>query len=112
MFQYTVSAKAHSLTYNILVHFSSSKPSSSFNTSAFLKTVKKKWNWTYNKIAFVIAKEINTYWSYIVRISIFINLASNILLLAGKTYFLTSQGLVKAGMNCRALLWHIILIPR
>ena len=60
-------------------------------------------NWTYNKIAFVIAKEINTYWSYIVRISIFINLASNILLLVSKKYFLTSQGLVGAGMNRRAL---------
>jgi hypothetical protein len=39
----------------------------------------------------------------IVRISIFINLASNILLLASKKYFLTSQGLVGAGMNRRAL---------
>ena len=56
------------------------------------------------KLDFVIAKEINTYWSYIVRTSIFINLASNILLLASKKYFLTSQGLVGAGMNRRALL--------
>jgi hypothetical protein len=47
--------------------------------------------------------QINTYWSYIVQICIFINLASNILLLASKTCFLTSQGLVGAGMNCRAL---------
>jgi len=44
-----------------------------------------------------------TYWSYIVRICIIINLASNILLLASKKCFLTSQGLVGAGMNCRAL---------
>jgi hypothetical protein len=58
-------------------------------------------NWTYNKIAFVIAKEIKTYWSYIVRICI--NLASNILLLESKKYFLTSQGLVGADMNRRAL---------
>ena len=42
--------------------------------------------------------QINTYWSYIVRI-----LASNILLLASKKCFLTSQALVSAGMNCRAL---------
>ena len=60
-------------------------------------------NWTYNKIAFVIAKEIKTYWSYIVRICI--NLASNILLLESKKYFLTSQGLVGAGMNRRVLKW-------
>ena len=39
----------------------------------------------------------------IVRISIFINMASNILLLASRKYVLTSQGLVGAGMNCRAL---------
>ena len=43
--------------------------------------------------------QINTYWRYIVRI-----MASNILLLASKIVFLTSQGLVGAGMNCRALL--------
>ena len=30
-------------------------------------------------------------------------MASNILLLASKIVFLTSQGLVGAGMNCRAL---------
>ena len=30
-------------------------------------------------------------------------MASNILLLASKKCFLTSQGLVGAGMNCRAL---------
>jgi hypothetical protein len=36
--------------------------------------------------------QINTYWSCIVRIGIFINLASNILLLASKKCFLTSQG--------------------
>jgi hypothetical protein len=42
--------------------------------------------------------QINTYWRYIVRI-----MASNILLLASKKCFLTSQGLVGAGMNCRAL---------
>ena len=47
--------------------------------------------------------QINTYWSYIVRICIFINLASNILLLVSKKCFLTSQRLVGAGMNCRAL---------
>jgi hypothetical protein len=47
--------------------------------------------------------QINTYWSYIVRICIFINLASNLLLLASKTCFFNSQGLVGAGMNCRAL---------
>ena len=41
--------------------------------------------------------QINTYWRYIVRI-----MASNILLLASKIVFLTSQGLVGAGMNCRA----------
>ena len=49
--------------------------------------------------------QINTYWSYIVQICIFINLESNILLLASKKCFLTSQGLVGAGMNCRALLF-------
>ena len=42
--------------------------------------------------------QINTYWRYIVRIT-----ASNILLLVSKNYFPTSQGLVGAGMNCRAL---------
>ena len=42
--------------------------------------------------------QINTYWRYIVR-----TMASNILLLASKIVFLTSQGLVGAGMNCRAL---------
>ena len=42
--------------------------------------------------------QINTYWRYIVQI-----IASNILLLASKKCFLTSQGLVGAGMNCRAL---------
>ena len=47
--------------------------------------------------------QINTYQSYIVRICIFINLASNILLLASKKCLLTSQGLVGLGMNCRAL---------
>jgi hypothetical protein len=47
--------------------------------------------------------QINTYWSYIVRICIFVNLASNILLLASKKCFLTNQGLVGAGMYCRAL---------
>ena len=34
-----------------------------------------------------------------------VNLASNILLLSKKC-FLTSQGIVKPGMNCRALLKH------
>ena len=43
--------------------------------------------------------QITTYWKYIVRI-----MASNILLLASKFVVLTSQGLVDAGMNCRALL--------
>jgi len=42
--------------------------------------------------------QINTYWRYIVRI-----MASNILLLVSKKCFLTSQELVSAGMNCRAL---------
>ena len=42
--------------------------------------------------------QINTYWRYIVQI-----IASNILLLESKKCFLTSQGLVGAGMNCRAL---------
>jgi hypothetical protein len=42
--------------------------------------------------------QINTYWRYIVRI-----MASNIFLLASKICFLTSQGLVGAGMNCRVL---------
>ena len=54
--------------------------------------------------------QINTYWSYIVRICIFINLASNILKLASKKCFLTSQGLVGAGMNCRALFNNISVI--
>ena len=45
--------------------------------------------------------QINTYWSFIVRIAIFINLVSNILLLASKKCFLTSQGLVAARMNCK-----------
>ena len=48
--------------------------------------------------------QINTYWNFIVQIAIFINLASNILLLVSKKCFLTSQGLVGAGMNCRVLL--------
>ena len=47
--------------------------------------------------------QINTYWSYIVHTCIFINLTSNILLLASMKCFLTSQELVRAGMNCRAL---------
>ena len=52
---------------------------------------------------------INTYWRYIVRIWIFVNLASNMLLLASKKCFITSQGLVGAGMNCRALyMWCIL----
>jgi hypothetical protein len=42
--------------------------------------------------------QINTYWRYIVRI-----MASNILLLASTFFFLTSQGLVGAGMYYRAL---------
>ena len=42
--------------------------------------------------------QINTYWRYIVRL-----MASNRLLLVSKTCFLTSQGLVGVGMNCRAL---------
>ena len=42
--------------------------------------------------------QINTYWRYIVRI-----IASNILLLASNFFSLTSQELVGAGMNCRAL---------
>ena len=44
------------------------------------------------------------------RISIFINLANNILLLASKKYILTSQGLVGAGMNRRALSWIFIVL--
>ena len=47
--------------------------------------------------------QINTYWCCIVRIGIFINVASNLLLLASKKCFLTSQVLVGAGMNCRVL---------
>jgi ribosomal protein S13 len=47
--------------------------------------------------------QINTYWSCIVRIGIFTNVPSNILLLASKRCFLTSQGLVGVGMNCRTL---------
>ena len=42
--------------------------------------------------------QINTYWRYIVRI-----MASYILLLTSKFFFLTSQGVMGAGMNCRAL---------
>ena len=34
-------------------------------------------------------------------------MASNILLLASKKFVLTSQGLVGAGMNCRALVFLI-----
>ena len=49
--------------------------------------------------------QINTYWRYTVR-----NMASNILLLACKKCFLTSQGLVGAGMNCRALKHMLISI--
>jgi hypothetical protein len=49
--------------------------------------------------------QINTYLRYILRI-----MASNILLLASKFFFLTSQGLVGAGMNCRAL-HNIVLQP-
>jgi hypothetical protein len=49
-----------------------------------------------NYVSFVSFKginpRINTYWSCIVQIGIFINLASNILLLASKKCFLTSQG--------------------
>jgi len=43
--------------------------------------------------------QINTYWRYIVRI-----MASNILLLVSKIFFPTCQGVVGAGMNCRALI--------
>ena len=42
--------------------------------------------------------QINTFWRYIVRI-----MANNILLLASKIVFPTSQGVVDAGMNSRAL---------
>ena len=52
--------------------------------------------------------QINTYWSCVVRIGIFINVASNILLLASKRCFLTSQRLVGAGMNCRVLIYEIL----
>ena len=54
--------------------------------------------------------QIYTYSIYIVRIDIFINLASNILLLTSKKCFLTSQGLVGAGANCRALIIHLNLL--
>jgi hypothetical protein len=53
--------------------------------------------------------QINTYWSFIVRIAIFINLVSNILLLASKKCFLTSQGLVAARMNCKYSLLLLLL---
>ena len=53
--------------------------------------------------------QINTYWSSIVQIGIFIIVASNILLLASKKCFLTSQGLVGADMNCRALHIHSVI---
>ena len=46
--------------------------------------------------------QIYTYWRYIVQI-----MASNILLLVSKKFVLTSQGLVGAGMNCRALIFLI-----
>ena len=45
----------------------------------------------------------------VVRICIFINLASNILLLASKKCFLTSQGLVGAGLNCRTLYSSLVV---
>jgi hypothetical protein len=45
---------------------------------------------------------INTYWSYTSHGTNLNWLASYILLLASKKCFLTSQGLVGAGMNCRA----------
>ena len=54
--------------------------------------------------------QINTYWSCIVPIGIFINLARNIILLASKKCFLTSQGLVGAGMNCRVLIYEIPVV--
>ena len=44
--------------------------------------------------------QINTHWRYIHVVRIMV---SNVLLLASKTFFPTSQGLVSAGMNCRAL---------
>ena len=50
--------------------------------------------------------QINTYWSCIVPIDIFINLASNTILLESKKCSLTSQGLVGASVNCRALESH------
>jgi len=56
--------------------------------------------------------QINTYWSCIVPIGIFINLASNIILLASKKCFLTNQGLVGAGMNCRALSYTCIYLDK
>jgi hypothetical protein len=51
---------------------------------------------------FCLIQSINNYVqinTYIVQI-----MASNILLLGSKNNFLTSQGLVGAGMNCRALM--------
>jgi hypothetical protein len=48
--------------------------------------------------------QMNIYWRYTVGI-----MASNILLLASKFFFSTSQGLVGAGMNCRALPWCVYL---
>jgi hypothetical protein len=54
--------------------------------------------------------QINKYWSCIVPIAIFINLASNIILLASINGFLTSHGLVGAGMNCRVLIYEIPVV--
>jgi hypothetical protein len=56
--------------------------------------------------------QINTYCSYIVQICIFINLASNILLMASKKCFLTIQGLVGSDMNCRALNRHSLYVKK
>jgi hypothetical protein len=90
----------------------------SLNVQVLFITIKLKvWNCQHEKCFNVVSEkpipqlsifcliqginnyvQINTYWRYILRI-----MASNILLLASKKIVLTSQGLVGAGMNCRAL---------
>ena len=55
--------------------------------------------------SYIVWIGINTFWSCIVIVYSNYNwMASNIVLWASNKYFLTSQGLVGADMNCRALI--------
>jgi hypothetical protein len=85
------------LKHKTCLNMVSAKPITQFNIFSLIQDI----------INYV---QINTYWSCIVPIGIFINLARNIILLASKKCFLTSQGLVGACMNCRVLIYEIPVV--